>query len=115
LLADEPVEGQDHHVLRVQSQTQDIRVVIDPSTHLVRRMHFDLSRSLLARGVPEVKVASVVIDYESTQTGGVVDDSRFEWSPPAGAAVARNAPVGGAGEGSPAEGSRRPERVGPGK
>ena len=75
--------------LQVETEKQLIGATFDPTTHLLRRMTFDLSRSLAARGVPDVQRATITIEYETTRPDAPVPAARFEWSPPPDATLAR--------------------------
>ena len=94
------VNDMDCDVLRIETEEHDARVMIAPSTRLVRRMTFDLGKSVAARGVPDVKRAMITIDYTTTKPDATLADDRFAWTPPADATLARDVQVAAAGEGA---------------
>jgi peroxiredoxin len=109
-LDDARVGETDCHVLRIQTEAQDVRVMIDPATRLVRRMTFDLGKSIAARGVPDVKRATITIDYTTTKPNASMAEQRFAWSPPADATLARDVQVAaGEGEAEAMEGKAAPD------
>ena len=68
-------------------------LLFDPSTHLLRRAMVDVSSVAKERGAPDVKKATVTIDYAtSTADAAAATASKpeqFAWAPPAGAKSAQ--------------------------
>ena len=89
--ADITLDGTNYSVLSIATDDQDTQALFDPKTNLLRRMTHDLTRSYKARGVPDVKVATVTVDYTQTTpdaAGGadaVAFAKQFAWTPPADA------------------------------
>ena len=87
--ADVTIDGKNFNVLNIVTSDQDTQVVIDPASNLLRRMTHDLSRSYKARGVPNVKTATVTVDYPRTAADPAANDpafaKRFDWTAPADA------------------------------
>jgi peroxiredoxin/lysophospholipase L1-like esterase len=108
--ADVRVGEVDCPALRIETDTQDIRVMVHPKTHLVTRMTFELSRSLAARGVPDVKQAVINVDYVTARPDVPVADEQFAWAPPADATLARDVQVAAAeGEAEALQGKPAPD------
>jgi peroxiredoxin/outer membrane lipoprotein-sorting protein len=88
--------------------TPSTTLLIDPQTNLVRRATIDMSGDLVSRGAPDVKKATVTIDYTSSKSGAAPKADQFAWAPPAGAKDATQAAQSDAGgaagelEGKPA-------------
>ena len=93
------VDGASCPSLRIETEKQTISATFDPMTHLLRRMTFDLSQSLRNRGVPDVKVATITVDYSTTKPDAPIPGERFEWSPPSDATLARETKPAAAADG----------------
>ena len=87
--SDVSIDGKNFAALNIVTTDQDTQVLIDPTTSLLRRMTHDLSRSYKARGVPDVKTATVTVDYKQTSVDPAASDptfaAQFTWTPPADA------------------------------
>jgi peroxiredoxin/outer membrane lipoprotein-sorting protein len=83
------IDGTTYAVLSGSGKEQNIRVLIDPKTHLIRRYEADLKDYLTAQGVPNVNVARVVIDYTKSSTNVELADASFKWSAPAEAMLVK--------------------------
>ena len=81
----ETIDGKSYPVLSMKGEGPSVKLALDPDTHLVRRMTVDLADSLKKQGVPDVKKAMVVMDYETSKPGADVADAMFTFNPPAGA------------------------------
>jgi peroxiredoxin len=62
-----------------------LTLLIDPGTHLLRRMITDRKNSSIKAGATDVKSATITVDYTTTLTDVPVDPARYAWSAPAGA------------------------------
>src|SRR3954469_21758298 len=89
-----------------------VTMLFHPETHLLRQSRTDIKPMLEDRGTPDVKNASLVVDYTKVlvnETAGVKDE-QFAWAPPEGARDQAEAPaeVADAGEASVLEGKPAP-------
>ncbi len=85
--------------LTVGDQRDEITLLLDPVTHLLREAKFDLRASLLKQGVKDVTDALLTIDYTKTNLDAPAGDNVFAWIPPAGAVlVATTAVADAAGD-----------------
>jgi len=73
-------------------QHDQVTMAIDPTSGLLRRVQFDLRKSLEERGAADVKAAQITIDLHPAKTDIATDDKTFAWAPPAGATLANSAP-----------------------
>lgn len=93
---DVQVENTAHPSLKVSGEgVGDMTLLIDPATHLVRRVNVDMASQLKERGAPDVKVAQVQIDYQKSATDGTASPEQFAWTPPSGAKDAAAGAQGG--------------------
>jgi len=58
---------------------------IDPATHLLRRVEFDLRPIAERAGAVDIKKAEMVVNYTTVEGGAEVDAEQFAWSAPADA------------------------------
>jgi peroxiredoxin/outer membrane lipoprotein-sorting protein len=82
------VDGVSYPSLKVVRDDEDETVLVDPKTNLIHRVQHDLRRSMQHRGVPNVKVALVTVDYAapaSSPPGTASQNVSFDWTPPADA------------------------------
>jgi peroxiredoxin len=85
-----------HAALKVSGPgVGDMTLAIDPATSLVRRINMDMSADLKERGAPDVKSATVQIDYNTSTPGAAGKAEQFAWAPPAGAKDASAGAQGG--------------------
>jgi thiol-disulfide isomerase/thioredoxin len=89
--ADVVVDGTSYQSLNLQMPGENQQVLIDPKTHLMRRITIDSREALASRGVPQVKVASVQIDYTKSAVNAPLQSTSFAWTPPADASVFKSA------------------------
>jgi thiol-disulfide isomerase/thioredoxin/outer membrane lipoprotein-sorting protein len=75
--------------LTFEKNDRGYRVLLDPSTHLVRQIRIDRKAEIQKRGVEDVKTADVTFDYTSTKVGDAPAPEQFAWSPPRDATVAK--------------------------
>jgi thiol-disulfide isomerase/thioredoxin len=66
-------------------EKMDLRLVIDPKTHLIRQAIQDRRKSIEQMGQPDVTKALVTIDYASTKADAKLDGKQFAWAAPEGA------------------------------
>lgn len=91
-----------------------VTMLFNPDTHLLRQSRTDIKPMLDERGTPDVKNATLVVDYTTVKAndGAAVNDERFAWAPPQGARdLAEAGGAGGAaaaGEASALEGKAAP-------
>lgn len=73
--------------LRLSNSGGDFMFLIDPGSHLLRRVTIDQSALLKKLGQPDVKRALITIDYETTtpEAKGADAGQKFAWAPPANA------------------------------
>ncbi|HEY7087761.1 MAG TPA: redoxin domain-containing protein [Tepidisphaeraceae bacterium] len=99
---DVTLDGSKFSALTFTDDSQPVRVLIDPRTHLVRQYSVDLKPMFIARGVPDVKVAQMTVDYTRSQPGVQVADAGFGFTPPSEAMLVRIAdeaqPAGASGD-----------------
>ena len=75
-----------HPALKLTSQSGvHFTMLLDPKTHLIRRITADLKPAFEQQGAPDVKAAEFVIDYTTTETGAKFDENHFAFLPPQGA------------------------------
>jgi len=84
----------------VTFEAADVKVLVDPQTHLIRRVVADVRRSVEQRGAPDVKQAMLITDYATTTPDAELAQATFDWTPPEGARDASQlqAPAANAGE-----------------
>ena len=88
-----------------------VTMLFNPDTHLLRQSRTDIKPMLEERGTPNVKNATLTVDYTTVKAdgGAAVKDELFAWAPPQGARdlAEAGAAEGGAGgvvaAGEPAE------------
>jgi thiol-disulfide isomerase/thioredoxin/outer membrane lipoprotein-sorting protein len=62
-----------------------LTLLVDPTTHLLRRMITDRKNSSIKAGAVDVKCATITVDYTAVLPDVAVDAAQFAWSAPAGA------------------------------
>lgn len=82
---DVTLDGTSYAALNLKTDTESIRLLIDPKTHLLRQLSIDVKQSLIDQGVPQVNAAEVTIDYTKSQPNAQVAQVSFDWTPPADA------------------------------
>jgi outer membrane lipoprotein-sorting protein len=60
-------------------------ILLDPQTHLVRRTIADVKGLMEQARTPDVKVATITVDYAKVSPEAKLDAAHFAWTPPAGA------------------------------
>lgn len=60
-------------------------LLLDPGTHLLRRLVIDYAPLMHKQGRPDVKSAVYTLDYTTTKVDGEVAKDLFAWMPPSGA------------------------------
>ena len=83
-----------------------VTMLFHPETHLLRQARTDIKPMLEERGTPDVKNATLVVDYTTVKAddAAAVKDEQFAWAPPEGARdQAEMAAAGGAPGGDPKE------------
>ena len=97
---DAKLDGQSFRALRFTAPDESvIDMLVDPQTHLVRRVSVDLRKSIERDGQPDVKTANVTYDYSTVKPGAETNDGQFAWSPPQGARDLAQMASAEAGEG----------------
>jgi peroxiredoxin/outer membrane lipoprotein-sorting protein len=71
--------------LKLREDGDELVLLIDPQTKLVRRSIEDLRPSMAKRGRPDLKLATLTVDYTSTKTDAPAAETAFAWSVPEGA------------------------------
>jgi peroxiredoxin/outer membrane lipoprotein-sorting protein len=83
---DTQIDGVGFPTLHMQLKDQTVRtLVIDPHSHLVRKVITDVSSVLKARNSPDVKLATFTIDYTTVTADASPAADLFAWVPPDGA------------------------------
>lgn len=92
-----------------------VTMAFHPETHLLRQARTDIKPMLLERGTPDVKNATLTVDYTTVKADAdaSVKDEQFAWAPPQDAkdmaeVAAAQGPAGGGGEASELEGKAAP-------
>lgn len=85
-IEDVKIDDASYSALRLTTADEaDVTLLIDPATHLVRRMSVDLKKTVAARGEQNVNKALYTIDYTTVTPNEPVKDEAFAWAPPEGA------------------------------
>lgn len=115
-IADVKLEDKTYSALAIKSEANDIRVLIDPTTHLIRQLQIDLARQITAQGAPDVKTALATLDYTSIVRDPDLKSDHFAWSPPEGAkdAATVRGEMGAGADPSTLVGKPAPEFAAPG-
>ena len=82
---DAQVGGQSYTVLDIKGDKVDYRVLVDPSTHLLRQVVLDMKRTLEAAGRPDVHHATLTFDYTKVSPAAPAKAEAFAWAAPEGA------------------------------
>ncbi|HEY8669000.1 MAG TPA: TlpA disulfide reductase family protein [Tepidisphaeraceae bacterium] len=82
--ADVTVEGKAFPALKLTGADGSTQVLIDPQTHLLRRMTIDTKSSIEKRGQDDVKKALLTFDYSKAEPETALKAEQFAWAPPAG-------------------------------
>ena len=71
-----------------------VTMLFHPETHLLRQSRTDIKPMLEERGTPDVKNATLTVDYTmvNVNEGVAVKDEQFAWAPPQGARDQADAP-----------------------
>ena len=94
----EQIDGTSYPVIAVNGQGTNIKLALDPDTHLVRRMTVDLADSMKQRGAPAVNKATVTLDYSKSKPGADLPADTFAFTPPAGATEFQQPQAGAEGQ-----------------
>ena len=73
--------------LTVGEQKDQMTLLIDPATHLLREAKIDLRANLIKQGAKDVSDALLTIDYTTTNIDAATADNTFAWTAPAGAVL----------------------------
>lgn len=88
--ADVTIDGKPVPMLELKDENGVIStVLVDPQTHLLRRVSHDLKSYFESQGVPDVKLAEVVVAYTTVETSSEAVKDQFAWDPPEGAREAQ--------------------------
>lgn len=82
---DTTIDDTAYPTLHVESAEGDVTLVLDPSSHLLRRMAVDMKKQLSSQGEQDVKEATVTFDYSLQDTAAAFAEDHFNWTPPADA------------------------------
>jgi hypothetical protein len=87
-----------------------VTMLFHPETHLLRQSRTDIKPMLEERGTPDVKNATLVVDYTTVKAddAAVVKDEQFAWAPPEGARELAAEAAAQGGEASELEGKPAP-------
>ena len=73
--------------LDMPGEQQKVTVLVDPATHLLREVKFDLRLAIEKAGATQVKQAEVTVDYTKVIPDAPVAGDAFAWTPPVGAVL----------------------------
>ncbi len=93
---DVAIDGTNYAALDFRGAEQSYRVLIDPSSHLIRRVYLDVKPEIKKRR-EDVQKALLTFDYTKIEPASAAEDKQFAWAPPEGSREA--AASGGVGEG----------------
>jgi peroxiredoxin/outer membrane lipoprotein-sorting protein len=79
---DVQIDGKAYTGLSIKKKNENLRLAIDPQTHLLRQVQRDVSSMLKTRGAPDVKAATVTYDFTTTNANGDAKAEQFAWAPP---------------------------------
>jgi peroxiredoxin/outer membrane lipoprotein-sorting protein len=84
------LDGISYDTLRfdVGTDHEIVTMLVDPVTHLLHEVKFDLRKPLEKAGVADVKTAEETITYSSSVPDAPVTNTQFAWAAPAGATLA---------------------------
>jgi thiol-disulfide isomerase/thioredoxin len=83
-LDDVKIDGHAYPTIQIIHPLFDQTLVIDPQTHLLRRMIGDVSKNAVMKGAKVVKSALLTSDYVNSPSA-VLPAAQFAWTPPPGA------------------------------
>jgi len=87
-----------------------VTMLFHPETHLLRQARTDIKPMLEERGTPDVKNATLLVDYTTVKADDAagVKDEQFAWAPPEGAREMAEEQAAAGGESSELEGKPAP-------
>ena len=99
-----------HTLLMTLPNRMVVTMLFHPETHLLRQARTDIKPMLEERGTPDVKNATLTVDYTTVKVNdqAKVADEQFAWAPPEGAREQAEEAVAQAGEPSELEGKAAP-------
>jgi thiol-disulfide isomerase/thioredoxin len=97
---DVQIDGRACPAIAISGPQTDLTLVIDPTTHLLRRVVADESKLAIAEGAKVVKSALLTTDYTNTPAAPASADA-FAWTPPPGAQPNASSNMGADLEGKP--------------
>jgi thiol-disulfide isomerase/thioredoxin len=98
---DVQIDGHACSAVAISGPQTDLTLIIDPTTHLLRRSLNDQTKLAIADGASVVKSALLTTDYVNT-SGAPASADAFAWTPPPGAQPNASSNMGMALEGKPA-------------
>jgi peroxiredoxin/outer membrane lipoprotein-sorting protein len=80
------IDGKSFSVLslKLREDGDELVLLVDPQTHLIRRSIEDLRPNLAKQGRPDLKAATLTVDYADTQIDAPAEEAAFAWSAPEG-------------------------------
>jgi len=93
--ADVTIDGKAHPALSLTNEHETLTLALDPTTNLLRRATFDITKSLKKRGAQDVGKAMLTMDYPKSAPGATTKPEQFAWVPPAGARDVASIPAAG--------------------
>src|SRR5207244_11337148 len=75
--ADTPLDGRTFATLAFKGEKMDYRILVDPQTHLLRRVVLDMKRSIESTGRDDVDRALLTFDYTAINPAAKADEKRF--------------------------------------
>ncbi|MGA2230894.1 MAG: TlpA disulfide reductase family protein [Tepidisphaeraceae bacterium] len=80
-VADVAIDGKKYPAVTITRAGDDTTVILDPDTHLIRRVVVDMSRGLRQQGA-DVKTAILTTDYSQTTPNAAVKPEDLAFAPP---------------------------------
>ena len=113
---DQKIGDAAHPALRMNmADKTTMTLLLDPKTHLLRRLLIDYTPLMHKQGRPDVKSALYTLDYTTMKVDAEVAKDAFAWAPPSGARDIVSAAAGdddedaGGGTASPLVGKPAPD------
>jgi peroxiredoxin len=99
---EEKIGDKTYPALKLTNPVGEFTFAIDPESHLLRRMTWDVTPYIKSVGQTDITKALDTVDYQGITPGAKVADNQFAWTPPANARelTAAAARDDGGGEGA---------------
>lgn len=80
---DVTIDGVAYVQLKLGGEYESAVYLIDPKTHLIRRVIRDVAKELIRNGRTGTKKADLLFDYTQVSPDVAIDEAQFAWTPPA--------------------------------